>query len=146
MREKVLGLDVGTARIGLAIAEAGSLFAFGRGYIVRSSLAEDIAAIKARQLAEQAKLLVIGLPARTDGKDSEQTEHVRRFANALAAAGCDYVFEDERFSTRMAHQNLLQSGKKKKQRQEKGLLDEASAIVILESYLVRQKQAKLGAP
>lgn len=143
MTEKVLALDVGEARIGLAVAELGSSFAFGRGYLTRTTLAKDIDALKTKLEQEGAGYLVIGLPKRTDAQDSVQTQRIRDFAQHLEAAGLSYEFEDERFTTRMAGQNLLRSGRKKKQRQEKGLLDEASAILILESYLNRQKQAKL---
>lgn len=146
MKKKVLGLDVGEARIGLALGELGSSFAFGRGYLSRSHLEADITFLKQKLESEQASYFVIGLPRRTDGEDSAQTERVRQFAKALEKAGLSYEFEDERFTTRMAGQNLLSSGKKKKQRQEKGLLDEASAILILESYLSRLKQAKLDTP
>lgn len=146
LKEKVLALDVGEARIGLALGELGSSFAFGRGYLTRKSLEADILALKNLLTKENASYFVIGLPRRTDGADSAQTERVRAFAAALEAAGLSYDFEDERFTTRMAGQNILKSGKKKKQRQEKGLLDEASAILILESYLSRKKQAKLDTP
>lgn len=139
-KKTFLALDVGEARIGLALGESRSSFAFGRGYLTRRDLVSDVAAIKQKLSEERADVLIVGLPTRTDGKDSPQTQRVRDFAQSLEDAGCEVVFEDERFTTRMATQNILSSGKKKKQRQEKGLVDEASAILILESYLARLRQ------
>lgn len=135
MAETVIALDVGEARIGVARGEVGSLFAFGRGYIVRSDLASDVAAVRARLEAENASLVVVGLPRRSDGGDSAQTKAVRKFAAALQEAGLETVFEDERFTTQLAGRGLVQSGLSKKKRREKGLLDEAAAVLILETYL-----------
>ncbi len=138
---RLLALDVGEARIGLAVGDTGSTFAFGRGHLKRTSLNEDIAQIAEQMQSEAASLLVIGLPKRTDGKDSAQTERVRDFAAALEATGLDYVFEDERYSSKIATQGINASGLKKKQRQQKGRIDELSAIVILESYLEKVRHS-----
>ncbi len=135
MAEAVIALDVGEARVGVARGELGSTFAFGRGYIVRRGLANDVAAVRARLEAENATRVVVGLPRRSDGGDSAQTQAVRDFAAALQAAGLAVVFEDERFTTQLAGRKLVASGLRKKKRQEKGLLDEAAAVLILETYL-----------
>ncbi len=135
MAEAVIALDVGEARIGVARGELGSSFAFGRGYIVRSNLTNDVAAVRARLVAENASRVVVGLPRRSDGGDSAQTRAVRDFAAALQAAGLTVVFEDERYTTQLAGRGLVTSGMRKKKRQEKGLLDEAAAVLILETYL-----------
>ena len=133
----LLALDVGEARIGLAVGRAGSSFAFGRGYITRSKQAEDVRAVLEHMSTENAQTLVVGLPTRTDGRDSPQTQRVRSFAKALEAAGAQVVFEDERFTTRIATRGISSSGISKKKRRDKGRVDEASAILILESYLAR---------
>ena len=135
----MIALDVGEARIGVARGDLGSAFAFGRGWIVRRSLAEDIAAVESLLEQEGAKRVVVGLPRRSDGLDSAQTTRVRDFAAQLEAAGLEIVFEDERFTTRIATRGLVQSGLPKKKRQEKGRLDEAAAILILETYLRRTR-------
>ena len=138
----VLGLDVGDARIGLARGETGSSFAFGRGFIVRRTLEEDIKAIEAQMLTEGAKKLVVGLPRRRDGGESAQTQKVRAFAGALVSHGLELIFEDERFTTKIATRNLLGSGMSKRKRQNKGSVDEASAVLILESYLAKVSQTE----
>ena len=135
--EAVLALDVGEARIGVARGEIGSSFAFGRGYIVRQKLPLDVEAVRSRAEAEGAARVVVGLPSRLRGGDSPQTEKVRRFAAELEKTGLTVVFEDERLTTKLASQGLVKSGIRKKKRQEKGLLDERAAVLILESYLAK---------
>lgn len=138
--DTVLALDVGESRIGLAAGRRGSGFAFGRGWITRGRKFEDDVA-ELRRMAEQegAGLLIVGLPRRADGGDSKQTQRVRSFAQGLEQAGFNVEFEDERFTTRLAGQQLIGGTRSKKQRQEKGLLDEAAAILILETWLKRQE-------
>ena len=137
MADVLLALDVGEARIGVARGEIGSSFAFGRGYIVRQKLSADVEAVRLRAAEEGAARIVVGLPSRLRGGDSPQTEKVRRFAAELEKIGLEVAFEDERLTTKLASQGLLKSGIKKKRRQEKGLLDERAAVLILESYLAK---------
>jgi putative holliday junction resolvase len=135
MKQVVLALDVGDARIGVARGETGSSFVFGRGFITRTKLSEDVETLQKLIADERAKLIVIGLPKSKDGSDSPQTQKVRAFAKELEKAGLTVVLEDERFTTRLASQRLRDLPKHK--RQEKGRLDEAAAILILESYLAK---------
>ena len=133
----LIALDVGEARIGVAAGRVGSSFAFGRGYIVRQGLHKDVAAVRELAGQEGAARVVVGLPSRLRGGDSPQTQKVRAFAAELTKAGLTVAFEDERLTTKLASQNLLSSGLKKKRRQEKGRLDEGAAVLILESYLAK---------
>jgi putative holliday junction resolvase len=135
MKRVILALDVGDARIGLARGELGSSFAFGRGFLERTDLQKDIQALKDLLEKEQADYLVIGLPKSTDSKDSAQTQKVRSFVKHLQKAGVKVILEDERFTTQLASQHLRDLPKHK--RQEKGRLDEAAAIIILESHLAK---------
>ncbi len=135
--ETLLALDVGEARIGVAVGRLGSSFAFGRSFITRSKLAADVAAVRALIDKEGAAHVVVGLPSTVRGGDAAQTQKVRAFAAELEKAGLVVVFEDERLTTRLAAQGLATSGLKKKQRQEKGRLDERAAVLILETYLAR---------
>jgi len=137
MAGRVLGLDVGDARIGVAVGEVGLGLAFGRGVIARSSLAQDVAAVQALCQQEQTERVVVGLPRLTDGSESHQANKVRTFAAALERSGMAVTFEDERFTTRLAAQELRRSGLNKTKRQEKGRQDEAAAVLILESYLTK---------
>lgn len=134
----VLSLDVGEARIGLARGEIGSGFAFGRGWITRSNLAEDIRQVASAAATEGAGVIVVGLPRRSDGLDSTQTRRVRSFAADLKKAGLQVELEDERFTTQLAARQLHGSSLPRGKKHEKGLLDEAAAVLILENYLQRQ--------
>lgn len=138
MSGAVLALDVGEARIGLARGEPGSRFAFGRGWIERTTLVQDLAELRRIAAEEAADLLVVGLPRRSDGADSVQTQRVRSFAHELEKAGFTVELEDERFTTRIAGAQLAAGPRSRTKRREKGLLDEASAVLILESWLERQ--------
>ncbi len=140
----VLGLDVGDARIGLARGEVGSSLAFGRGFIARRTLREDVAAVREAAAREGAELVVVGLPKRLAGSDSPQTEKVRAFAAALERAGLKVAFEDERFTTKLATRGMAHSGLPKAKRQEKGRVDEVAAVLLLESYLARMVHAPEG--
>lgn len=137
MREVVLALDVGDARIGVARAETDLALAFGRGALTRTTPAADVAAVAALAAEERAARIVVGLPTRTDGADSEQTRRVRAFAAALEAAGLTVELEDERFTTRIAERQLATGGLPRGKRRQKGRVDEASAVLILESWLRR---------
>ena len=128
---KLAALDVGQARIGLAVGELGRPFAFGRGHLA----ADDWAGLLRFLEAEGVERVVLGLPLRTQGVEGPEAKRVRALGEKLRAAGYDVVYEDERFTTQLAAQRLKQRGKKK--RREKGRLDEESAILILETYLER---------
>lgn len=137
-----IALDVGEARIGFAASDAQGRFVFGRGYHTRASrsqggLEADVNAVKALLERENAGVIVVGLPLRTDGGDSPQTAKVRAFVTALETAGLPVALQDERFTTRLATQALF--GASKKARHEKGNTDEASAVAILETWLRKSR-------
>jgi putative holliday junction resolvase len=135
MSVSAIALDVGDARIGFAATDGR--FVFGRGYHVRGKLEGDVAAVKALLEQEKAAVVVVGLPLKRDGSESPQTQKVREFAAQLEASGFQVAFQDERFTTKLATQSLMLNASKK-QRQEKGRTDEASAVAILETWLGRQ--------
>ena len=144
--DTVLALDVGEVRIGLARGEIGAPFVFGRGTLTRCGrLSDDVAAVAAAAAAERAVMLVVGLPVRAHGGDSAQTRRVRDFAAALHAAGHAVELLDERFTTALAQRQVATSGMPRAKRREKGRLDEAAAIAILETYLARRASAQADA-
>lgn len=140
---RLLALDVGDARIGVAAGELGSPFAFGRGFIIREGVRRDVAAVLRALEEEGGSLIVVGLPLRLDGTDSPQTTRVRAFADALATEapeGARVVLEDERLTTKIAQRQVGSSALPLGKRQEKGRLDEAAAVLILESYLTKVRE------
>lgn len=138
----VLALDVGDARIGLARAEEGSSMAFGRGAITRAGTTKDVERVAEAAAKEGAGVVVVGLPRSMDGTESQQTVRVRTFADALekrlARDGVKVVLEDERLTTRSAQRQIADSALPRGKRQERFRLDEAAAVLILESYLTRR--------
>lgn len=136
-RPGIIALDVGDHRIGVAAGERGSSWVFGRGIITMKpieALAGELREILER---ERADLIVLGLPVHLDGTDSIQTTSVREFANQLAAAGFQVDFQDERMTSKIAEQQIAKSTLSATKRREKGRVDEAAAVLILETYLAR---------
>lgn len=132
---KVIALDVGEARIGLAVGETGAPWAFGRGYLVRTGLEADLEALAALAKREGAERFVVGLPLRTDGRPSAQAERVQALVEAMRRRGMQIELLDERYTSKLGQSRLKHAPKRV--RQEKGKLDEAAAIALLESYLTR---------
>jgi putative holliday junction resolvase len=135
--EVVLALDVGEARIGVARGEVGSPFAFGRGTLPGGDDAATLSRLRELVAVERAGRLIVGLPLRTDGRDSAQTTRVRTLAARLDAVGVPVELVDERFTTQAAQRALRGSGLPRGKRRQKGRLDEASAVLILEGWLAR---------
>ena len=133
----VLGLDVGDARIGVAVGRVGSRLAFGRGAIERRGTRSDVEAVVAAAATEGASAIVVGLPLRLDGSDSPQTARVRAFARELAEAGAAVLLEDERLTTRIAQRQVGAGPRPPGRRQADGRRDEAAAGLHLESFLLR---------
>lgn len=115
--------------------------AFGRGAIERRGTRADVRAVAAVAQEEGASLVIVGLPLNLDGSDSTQTGRVRAFAAELTQVieplGASVLLEDERLTTRMAKRQIGGGPLPRGKRQVKGLLDEAAAVLILESYLAR---------
>lgn len=132
-----MALDVGDARIGVAVGSVGSSLAFGRGALERQGTRKDVSAVLALLAEDGAVAVVVGLPLRLDGTESPQTAKVRQFAAALAEAGARVELEDERLTTRIAQRQVGSSSLPRSRRQEKGRLDEAAAVLILEAFLGR---------
>lgn len=122
----LLALDVSDKRIGFAVSSTGHLI-FPRGTWHRRKLAEDVSAIQRKMQQENASMLVLGLPLRTDGKPSPQAQKVRALGHALRQAGVGVFYQDERFTTQSARE-LLRAGED---------LDALSAVQILELFLGR---------
>ena len=130
---KLAALDVGEARIGLAVGELGRPWVFGRGYLVRKNLEADLEALRSFAQTEGTEQFVVGLPLRTDGLPSAQAERVLGLVEAMRQGGMMVKLMDERFTTKIGQSRLMNAPKRV--RQEKGKLDEAAAVVLLESYL-----------
>lgn len=130
----ILALDVGEARIGVALSDPSATLATPRGVIRRHSNAQALAAV-ARLVAETAaELVVVGLPLSLDGGLYEQARRVQRFGERLRSqVGVPVVYQDERLSTVTAAEALRAAGVRPERIKER--IDAAAAAVILQNYL-----------
>jgi len=131
---KILSIDFGLKRTGLAVSDDGKIFAFGLKTVESKHLMTEL---KALVVTEQLEEIVIGEPKRLDTSDSHITENVRLLKQTLEKEFplVKIALLDERFTSKMASAVIAQSGMKKKDRQQKGLIDEISATIILQDYL-----------
>lgn len=137
---KVLAIDHGVVRIGIALSDDTQTIAFGREAIKN----DDKAVGKIKQLAvdESISAIVLGYPLNLSGEKTEQTREVEKFEQKLKTAfstagitGIQFIRYDERFTSKMAADSMLESGMKKKKRQDKANIDIISAALILQGYL-----------
>ncbi|MBE9506588.1 MAG: Holliday junction resolvase RuvX [Chloroflexi bacterium] len=135
---RVLALDVGERRIGIAISDPTGTLARPLQALARGSREEDFAAIAALVAEHDVGLVVVGQPLSLDGTEGPQARRVARYAEALAAHLTVRVISwDERFTTVEA-EKVLRQGRKEKDRRRartKGELDAVAAAVILQGYL-----------
>lgn len=134
---RVLALDVGERRVGIAISDPTGTVARPLQMLVRGSREEDFAAIAALVAEHEVDLVVVGQPLSLDGTEGAQARQVARYADALTAClPVRIVLWDERFTTVAADEILRQSRKKRRRRaRAKGEVDAIAAAVILQSYL-----------
>jgi putative pre-16S rRNA nuclease len=131
---RVMGLDVGEKKIGVAISDALLLTAQARPTLHRKNLKSDISILA--RLAEENEVheIVIGQPLHMSGRESQQSEKVARFAEELRnALKLPIVFWDERLTSFAAEQHLEEMGLKWRQRRDH--IDKIAAMMILQSYL-----------
>lgn len=131
---KVMALDVGTKRIGIALSDFLLMLANGHSYIPREPEDKAIEAIYKIAKENRVEKIVVGVPLNMDGTKGFQAENCIEFASKLK--GYEIIFEDERLTSDTAEENLR--AKKIDFRKDKGLVDIESACIILEQYLSRK--------
>lgn len=130
---KLLAIDFGEKRTGLAVTDDLQLIASGLRTVQTSDLQDFLDDFIRNNKVEA---FVLGDPKRLDGSRTHSTEAVYHLKQVLEARYSIPVhLVDERFTSKMAAQTMIDSGLKKKDRQNKGLIDEISATIILQSYL-----------
>ncbi|MFQ6672110.1 MAG: Holliday junction resolvase RuvX [Candidatus Tectimicrobiota bacterium] len=136
---RILALDVGHKRIGVALSDPLHITAQGLTTLTRRTVEDDLEAI--RQLAEdhEVKAIVVGLPIRLDGSKGPEVAAVEEFIDALAAVvDCPITPWDERFTTAQAEQALIEGGVRRAKR--KALRDQVAATLLLQHYLDAHQQ------
>jgi len=130
---RLIGLDHGERRIGVAVGDTETGMAFARPAIRRRSLDAAVEDIARLQLAEDARRIVVGLPLNMDGSEGPQAARARAFGDALARIGVEIVFADERLTSWAAREELG-AGERRPDRSS-GELDSTAAKVLLQQYL-----------
>ena len=132
---KVMALDIGTKRIGIALSDYLLMLANGHSYIPREPEENALESIKKIAKENHVEKIVVGLPLNMDGTKGFQAENCEEFASKIK--DFEVIFEDERLTSDTAEENLR--NKKIDFRKDKGLVDIESACIILEQYLSRTK-------
>lgn len=131
---RLLSIDYGKKRTGLAVTDPLQIIAGGLATVSTSELFTFLQDYVRRETVER---IVIGEPRQANGSPSENLERVKQFVNRWKRALPDIPIEfyDERFTSVLAHRAMLDGGLRKKARQNKALVDEISATILLQDYM-----------
>lgn len=134
---RILAIDYGQKRTGIAVTDELQIIASGLTTVPSETA---LAFLKDYFEKENVMKVLIGEPKQMNGQPSESTPVIEAFVEKFKATFPDMplVRVDERFTSKMAFQTMIDSGLSKKQRQNKGLIDEISATIMLRDYLSRK--------
>lgn len=131
---RILAFDYGTKRIGIAVTDPLQIIATGLDTIHPKDIMDYL---KKYLLSEQVEAFVFGDPKQMDGTPSDSAQHVKGFARTLKKTFPEIpqYWIDERFTSKLAQQTIMQSGLKKQDRRDKGRVDTISATIILQYFM-----------
>lgn len=131
---RILAIDYGKKRTGIAVTDPLQLIANGLTTVATTDLERFVLDYVGREGVER---IIVGQPRQMNGEDSENMRRITPFVNRLRKLLPDTPVElfDERFTSVMAHQTMLESGIGRKARQNKALVDEISATIILQGWM-----------
>ncbi|RJP74262.1 MAG: Holliday junction resolvase RuvX [Ignavibacteriales bacterium] len=138
METRILAIDYGLKRIGLALSDPLKIFAYPFKTLNNDNkLINDLKELVDTQGITE---IVVGYPLKENGEKSSSTLEVEKFVLRLKESfKIDIILRDERYTSELAKQNILQSVTKKKKRQDKGLVDRNAACIFLQEYLDEKK-------
>ena len=138
---RILAIDYGKKRTGIAVTDPMQIIASGLTTVASTELMDFLLKYTSQEKVER---IVVGHPKQLNNEDSENMKRIVPFVNQLKKKLPDIPVEwvDERFTSVLAHQAMIDGGLKKTARQNKALVDELSATIILQSYL-ESKRYKL---
>ena len=139
---RIIAIDYGRKRTGLAVTDKLQLIANG---LTTVPSGEVVSYLMNYVLNESVDFFIVGYPKQMNNQPSENLKYVEAFVKHLSKAisGIPIKYYDERFTSVMAQQAMIDGGLKKKKRQDKGLIDEISAVLILQNYLESTKYNKI---
>lgn len=131
---RIVGVDFGTARVGIAVSDPLLLFAQPLGAFSPKIALSELELIQRR---DGIGKIILGWPFELDGGEGKAVDAVRSYESRLLKAfpGLEIIRWDERFSSKEAVETIVASGAKKNKRREKGVVDAVAAAIILQSYL-----------
>lgn len=131
---RIVAIDYGRKRTGIAVSDPMQLIANGLTTVPTHQFLKFIEDYVSREPVER---ILVGLPKQMNNEDSENMKNIEPFVRSLKKRFPELPVEyvDERFTSVLAHRTMLEAGLKKKDRQNKALVDEISATIILQSYL-----------
>ena len=134
-----MGLDIGDKTIGVAVSDPLFISAQGVTTVERIGIKKDTSRLIEMINEYEVDTVVSGLPLMLDGSDSPQTEKVREFVTRLenkarsSGLKLSFVFQDERFTTKIAENVLIEANMRREKR--KNIIDRQAAVIILQSYM-----------
>ena len=133
---RILAIDYGTKRVGLAVTDENRIIASALDTVHSKDIIDYLKQYFSKNKVE---IIVLGEPKRLDNSPSQSAEAINNFERHLSRVFPDQKIErmDERFTSKIAFQTMIDSGLKKKQRQNKEIIDQVSATIILQDYLER---------
>ncbi len=133
---RILALDFGTKRTGIAVTDELQIIASGLTTVKTPELLDFLKDYFAK---EKVETIVVGEPTQKDGSPSQSEEAIQEFLNEFKEKFPQMPVEraDERYTSKMAMETMINSGIKKKKRRNKELIDEISATIILQNYLYK---------
>ncbi|MDE7437942.1 MAG: Holliday junction resolvase RuvX [Muribaculaceae bacterium] len=131
---RILAIDYGRKRCGIAVTDTLQIIANGLPTVPTHQLMDFLKEYCGR---EEVEMIIVGEPRQMDGTPSESARYIEPFLKRLAKEMPDMrvIRRDERFTSVIAHREMIAAGFRKSQRQEKGRADEMSAVIILTEYL-----------
>ena len=135
---RLLALDYGTKRVGIAVTDELQLIASGLCTVRTHDCMDFLTEYLSK---ESVSTIVMGMPKDLRNQNTDATPYVKGFAKQIRKQFPEMKVEliDERFTSKIAFQSMIDGGLKKKARQDKALVDEVSATLILQSYMEQQK-------
>ncbi len=133
---RILALDYGTKRTGIAVTDELKMIASG---LTTVSTEELMSYLETYFEAEEVELVLVGEPKQKDNSASGSEQYIQEFLKKFSEKFPQMKVErvDERFTSKLAFQSMIDSGLKKKKRRDKALIDEISATIILQTYLYK---------
>ena len=135
---RIIAIDYGRKRTGVAVTDTLQIIANGLATVTSVEVSKFLSAYVSREPVDR---FVVGLPKQMNNEFSENMKYVEAFVTHLRRTipHIPVEYYDERFTSVLAHKAMIDGGLKKKKRQDKALVDEISAVIILQSYLENKK-------